>query len=72
MEEALVMADAFRIAFEQQLRRGSEHVLHLAETDTYKTLKKHRGTYSIHESQSLQLTTNIMKIICLFSLMALF
>lgn len=43
MEEALVMADAFRIAFEQQLRRGSEHVLHLAETDTYKTLKKHRG-----------------------------
>ncbi|XP_041957885.1 coiled-coil domain-containing protein 125 [Alosa sapidissima] len=48
MEEAFVMADAFRIAFEQQLRRGSElrrgsaHALHLAETDTYKTLKKHR------------------------------
>ncbi|XP_062398434.1 coiled-coil domain-containing protein 125 [Sardina pilchardus] len=43
MEEAFVMADAFRIAFEQQLRRGSDHALHLAETDTYKTLKKHRG-----------------------------
>ncbi|XP_063051531.1 coiled-coil domain-containing protein 125 [Engraulis encrasicolus] len=45
MEEAFVMADAFRIAFEQQLRRGSEHVLHLAETDTYKALKKHRGKH---------------------------
>ncbi|KAL2091971.1 hypothetical protein ACEWY4_011769 [Coilia grayii] len=45
MEEAFVMADAFRIAFEQQLRRGSEHALHLAETDTYKALKKHRGKH---------------------------
>ncbi|XP_031426140.1 coiled-coil domain-containing protein 125 isoform X1 [Clupea harengus] len=43
MDEAFVMADAFRIAFEQQLRRGSEHVLHLAESDTSKTLKKHWG-----------------------------
>ncbi|KAI4884300.1 hypothetical protein NFI96_026911 [Prochilodus magdalenae] len=32
-EEAYVMVDAFRIAFEQQLRRGSEKVLQLAEND---------------------------------------
>lgn len=36
MDEAYVMADAFRIAFEQQLRRGSEKVLQLAESDTHK------------------------------------
>ncbi|XP_030647661.1 coiled-coil domain-containing protein 125 [Chanos chanos] len=35
-EEAFVMADAFRIAFEQQLRRGSENVLRLAETDRHR------------------------------------
>ncbi|XP_036383452.1 coiled-coil domain-containing protein 125 isoform X2 [Megalops cyprinoides] len=34
-EEAYVMADAFRIAFEQQLKRKSEHVLRLAETEGY-------------------------------------
>lgn len=33
-DEAYVMMDAFRIAFEQQLRRGSEKVLQLAESDT--------------------------------------
>uniref|UniRef100_A0AAR2JGB2 Coiled-coil domain containing 125 n=1 Tax=Pygocentrus nattereri TaxID=42514 RepID=A0AAR2JGB2_PYGNA len=32
-EEAYVMVDAFRIAFEQQLRRGSEKVLQLTEND---------------------------------------
>ncbi|XP_076855112.1 coiled-coil domain-containing protein 125 isoform X2 [Brachyhypopomus gauderio] len=32
-EEAYVMVDAFRIAFEQQLRRGSEEVLRLAACD---------------------------------------
>uniref|UniRef100_A0A3B1IIV9 Coiled-coil domain containing 125 n=1 Tax=Astyanax mexicanus TaxID=7994 RepID=A0A3B1IIV9_ASTMX len=32
-EEAYVMVDAFRIAFEQQLKRGSEKVLQLAEND---------------------------------------
>ncbi|KAI4877166.1 hypothetical protein NFI96_020657 [Prochilodus magdalenae] len=34
-EEAYVMVDAFRIAFEQQLRRGSEKVLQLAENDRH-------------------------------------
>lgn len=34
-DEAYVMMDAFRIAFEQQLRRGSEKVLQLAESDTH-------------------------------------
>ncbi|XP_017307115.1 coiled-coil domain-containing protein 125 [Ictalurus punctatus] len=34
-DEAYVMVDAFRIAFEQQLRRGSEKVLQLAESDTH-------------------------------------
>nr|XP_029513330.1 coiled-coil domain-containing protein 125 [Oncorhynchus nerka] len=37
MEEALLMADAFRIAFEQQLRRRSDHFLILAETDRNKS-----------------------------------
>ncbi|GAA6234158.1 coiled-coil domain-containing protein 125 [Lates japonicus] len=32
-EEALMVADAFRIAFEQQLRKRSEHFLLLAETN---------------------------------------
>ncbi|XP_062873514.1 coiled-coil domain-containing protein 125 [Trichomycterus rosablanca] len=36
-EEAYVMVDAFRIAFEQQLRRGSEKVLRLAESDPPQT-----------------------------------
>ncbi|XP_041692356.1 coiled-coil domain-containing protein 125 isoform X1 [Coregonus clupeaformis] len=35
-EEALLMADAFRIAFEQQLRRRSDHFLLLGETDRNK------------------------------------
>ncbi|KAI1900436.1 hypothetical protein AGOR_G00049920 [Albula goreensis] len=34
-EEAYMMADAFRIAFEQQLKRRSDHVLRLAETEGY-------------------------------------
>ncbi|XP_051552472.1 coiled-coil domain-containing protein 125 isoform X2 [Myxocyprinus asiaticus] len=34
-EEAYVMMDAFRIAFEQQLRRVSENVLRQAETDRH-------------------------------------
>ncbi|KAJ8414868.1 hypothetical protein AAFF_G00023910 [Aldrovandia affinis] len=34
-EEAYVMADAFRIAFEQQLKRKSDHVLRLAEAEGY-------------------------------------
>ncbi|XP_046697979.1 coiled-coil domain-containing protein 125 [Silurus meridionalis] len=34
-DEAYVMVDAFRIAFEQQLRRGSEKVLQLAESDVH-------------------------------------
>ncbi|XP_066509498.1 coiled-coil domain-containing protein 125-like isoform X2 [Hoplias malabaricus] len=34
-EEAYVMVDAFRIAFEQQLKRGSEKVLKLAENDRH-------------------------------------
>ncbi|XP_028852175.1 coiled-coil domain-containing protein 125 isoform X2 [Denticeps clupeoides] len=42
-EEAFVMADAFRIAFEQQLRRGSEHVLRMAETDRHKPSKQRQG-----------------------------
>ncbi|XP_026997566.2 coiled-coil domain-containing protein 125 [Tachysurus fulvidraco] len=40
-DEAYVMVDAFRIAFEQQLRRGSEKVLQLAESDTR---TRERGT----------------------------
>ncbi|XP_026875674.2 coiled-coil domain-containing protein 125 [Electrophorus electricus] len=32
-EEAYVMVDAFRVAFEQQLRRGSEEVLRMAARD---------------------------------------
>ncbi|KAJ8285538.1 hypothetical protein GJAV_G00027960 [Gymnothorax javanicus] len=32
-EEALMMADAFRIAFEQQLKRKSDHVMRLTEVD---------------------------------------
>uniref|UniRef100_A0A8C5G928 Uncharacterized protein n=1 Tax=Gouania willdenowi TaxID=441366 RepID=A0A8C5G928_GOUWI len=35
-EEALMVADAFRIAFEQQLKKRSEHLLLLAETSVYK------------------------------------
>ncbi|XP_036953871.1 coiled-coil domain-containing protein 125 isoform X2 [Acanthopagrus latus] len=35
-EEALMVADAFRIAFEQQLRKRSEHFLLLAEANTVK------------------------------------
>uniref|UniRef100_A0A671VBG9 Coiled-coil domain containing 125 n=1 Tax=Sparus aurata TaxID=8175 RepID=A0A671VBG9_SPAAU len=35
-EEALMVADAFRIAFEQQLRKRSEHFLLLAEANTMK------------------------------------
>uniref|UniRef100_H3C647 Coiled-coil domain containing 125 n=1 Tax=Tetraodon nigroviridis TaxID=99883 RepID=H3C647_TETNG len=38
-EEALMVADAFRIAFEQQLRKRSEHFLLLAEANI---LKSHR------------------------------
>lgn len=36
-EEALMVADAFRIAFEQQLRKRSEHFLLLAEANILKT-----------------------------------
>ncbi|XP_029295662.1 coiled-coil domain-containing protein 125 isoform X2 [Cottoperca gobio] len=35
-EEAMMVADAFRIAFEQQLRKRSEHFLLLAEANTLK------------------------------------
>uniref|UniRef100_A0A9J8BK68 Coiled-coil domain containing 125 n=1 Tax=Cyprinus carpio carpio TaxID=630221 RepID=A0A9J8BK68_CYPCA len=42
-EEAYVMMDAFRIAFEQQLRRVGENVLRQAETD------KHQPHYQRHE-----------------------
>ncbi|XP_061117177.1 coiled-coil domain-containing protein 125 isoform X2 [Conger conger] len=34
-EEALTMADAFRIAFEQQLKRKSDHVMRFAEAEGY-------------------------------------
>uniref|UniRef100_A0A8C5EM77 Uncharacterized protein n=1 Tax=Gouania willdenowi TaxID=441366 RepID=A0A8C5EM77_GOUWI len=37
-EEALMVADAFRIAFEQQLKKRSEHLLLLAETSIHTTL----------------------------------
>ncbi|KAJ7993759.1 hypothetical protein DPEC_G00258020 [Dallia pectoralis] len=36
-EEAMLMADAFRIAFEQQLKRRSDHFLQLAESDRHKS-----------------------------------
>ncbi|CAN9512680.1 unnamed protein product [Ophioblennius macclurei] len=36
MEEAVMVADAFRIAFEQQLRKRSEHFLLLAEANVLK------------------------------------
>lgn len=36
-EEALMVADAFRIAFEQQLRKRSEHFLLLAEANILKS-----------------------------------
>ncbi|KAM6954504.1 coiled-coil domain-containing protein 125 [Aplochiton taeniatus] len=36
-DEALMVADAFRIAFEQQLRKRSDHFLCMAETDRLKT-----------------------------------
>ncbi|KAK2837068.1 hypothetical protein Q5P01_014280 [Channa striata] len=36
-EEALMVADAFRIAFEQQLRKRSEHFLLLAEANVLKS-----------------------------------
>ncbi|XP_041792208.1 coiled-coil domain-containing protein 125 isoform X2 [Chelmon rostratus] len=36
-EEALMVADAFRIAFEQQLRKRSEHILLLAEANILKS-----------------------------------
>ncbi|XP_028991233.1 coiled-coil domain-containing protein 125 isoform X3 [Betta splendens] len=39
-EEALTVADAFRIAFEQQLKKRSEHLLLLAEANA---LKCHQG-----------------------------
>ncbi|XP_016321504.1 coiled-coil domain-containing protein 125-like [Sinocyclocheilus anshuiensis] len=42
-EEAYVMMDAFRIAFEQQLRRVGENVLRQAETD------RHQAHYQRHE-----------------------
>uniref|UniRef100_A0A673GQM2 Cell cycle checkpoint protein RAD17-like n=1 Tax=Sinocyclocheilus rhinocerous TaxID=307959 RepID=A0A673GQM2_9TELE len=42
-EEAYVMMDAFRIAFEQQLRRVGENVLRQAETD------RHQPHYQRHE-----------------------
>ncbi|XP_010894345.2 coiled-coil domain-containing protein 125 isoform X2 [Esox lucius] len=40
-EEAMLMADAFRIAFEQQLKRRSDHFLLLAESDRHKS-RPHR------------------------------
>uniref|UniRef100_A0A8C2AI24 Coiled-coil domain containing 125 n=1 Tax=Cyprinus carpio TaxID=7962 RepID=A0A8C2AI24_CYPCA len=46
-EEAYVMMDAFRIAFEQQLRRVGENVLRQAETD------KHQPHYQRHERGKL-------------------
>lgn len=36
-EEAMMVADAFRIAFEQQLRKRSEHFLLLAEANILKS-----------------------------------
>lgn len=36
-EEALMVADAFRIAFEQQLKKRSEHLLLLAEANILKS-----------------------------------
>lgn len=44
-EEAYMMADAFRIAFEQQLKRRSDQVLRLAEKDgrLCKDVLGHRG-----------------------------
>ncbi|XP_036454502.1 coiled-coil domain-containing protein 125 [Colossoma macropomum] len=47
-EEAYVMMDAFRIAFEQQLRRGSEKVLQLTENDrlTPRHSKPEKGKHS--------------------------
>lgn len=36
-EEALMVADAFRIAFEQQLKKRSEHFLLLAEANILKS-----------------------------------
>lgn len=36
-EEALMVADAFRIAFEQQLRKRNEHFLVLAEANILKS-----------------------------------
>ncbi|XP_051532520.1 coiled-coil domain-containing protein 125-like isoform X1 [Myxocyprinus asiaticus] len=46
-EEAYVMMDAFRIAFEQQLRRVSENMLQHAETD------RHQAHNQRHERGSL-------------------
>ncbi|XP_053336487.1 coiled-coil domain-containing protein 125 [Clarias gariepinus] len=50
MDEAYVMADAFRIAFEQQLRRGSEKVLQLAESDTHKQERGKQGSAGVTQA----------------------
>ncbi|KAG7318623.1 hypothetical protein KOW79_018378 [Hemibagrus wyckioides] len=46
-DEAYVMVDAFRIAFEQQLRRGSEKVLQLAESDTHSPERGKQGSVGV-------------------------
>ncbi|XP_059405204.1 coiled-coil domain-containing protein 125 [Carassius carassius] len=52
-EEAYVMMDAFRIAFEQQLRRVGENVLRQAETDRQPHYQRHergkQGSLSVSE-----------------------
>ncbi|KAI5618534.1 coiled-coil domain-containing protein 125 isoform X1 [Silurus asotus] len=46
-DEAYVMVDAFRIAFEQQLRRGSEKVLQLAESDVHTPDRGKQGSAGV-------------------------
>ncbi|XP_048847506.1 coiled-coil domain-containing protein 125-like isoform X2 [Brienomyrus brachyistius] len=55
-EEAYVMADAFRIAFEQQLKRRSDQVLHLAEKGSHlrRNVLGHRGERSVKVAQKLR------------------
>nr|XP_020455052.1 coiled-coil domain-containing protein 125 [Monopterus albus]XP_020455053.1 coiled-coil domain-containing protein 125 [Monopterus albus]XP_020455054.1 coiled-coil domain-containing protein 125 [Monopterus albus] len=56
-EEALMVADAFRIAFEQQLRKRSEHFLLLAEANVLKS--SHSKTEGVNKSPSISVSQRL-------------
>nr|XP_017211630.1 coiled-coil domain-containing protein 125 isoform X1 [Danio rerio] len=59
-DEAYVMMDAFRIAFEQQLRRVGENVLRQAETDRHQT---HNQRHEKGKQWSLTVGERLKKIL---------